>query len=365
MRPLPIAAAIAAIATPALAQTPVGEVVVTAPRLPTGVDLVTGLRTVERAEIEARQATFASEVLATIPGVSVFRRGIGGLTTVRLRGAEADKTLVLIDGVPVNDPADPSGAFDFSSLQMGDIERVEVLSGPQGSLWGSDAIGGVIAFTSREPDGWRAEIDGGSYGTVRGLLSGGLRSQDHALGATLAGYRSDGLSKAASGTEDDGFETFTGTVTGRARLTEAVELDGKLRYTWSDVEIDGFAPPTFTLADTDERNRSRAWSGFGRLTAQALGLTHRLSFSASDLTRDNIGPFPARYTADRAVWRWTGERGGPDDAFAFVLGAERADADVDLAGRAVADLSTSALFAVGRGRAGLVTATASLRYDDP
>ncbi|HEY9219690.1 MAG TPA: TonB-dependent receptor plug domain-containing protein, partial [Phenylobacterium sp.] len=155
MRPLlPSAAVLAVLTTPALAQTtPVAEVVVTAPRLSTTTDLVTGLRTVGRREIEARQAPFATDVIYTIPGASVFRRGVGGLATVRLRGAEADKTLVLIDGVPVNDPADPSGAFDFGALQLADIERVEVLSGPQGSLWGSDAIGGVIAFQSRELDG--------------------------------------------------------------------------------------------------------------------------------------------------------------------------------------------------------------------
>src|SRR5687768_12074067 len=94
MRPsLALAAALAA-ATQAFAQTPVSELVVTAPRLPTTTDFVTGLRTIERAEIEARQATFAADVLATLPGVSVFRRGVGGLATVRLRGAEADKTLV-------------------------------------------------------------------------------------------------------------------------------------------------------------------------------------------------------------------------------------------------------------------------------
>ncbi|HEX2559978.1 TonB-dependent receptor, partial [Phenylobacterium sp.] len=111
MRPILFtAAALAAFSTHAYGQTPLSELVVTAPRLATTPDLVTGLRAVEREEIEARQATFAADVLNTLPGVSVFRRGVGGLATVRLRGAEADKTLVLIDGVAVNDPADPSGA---------------------------------------------------------------------------------------------------------------------------------------------------------------------------------------------------------------------------------------------------------------
>lgn len=360
------AAALAALSTHAGAQTPVSELVVTAPRLPTTPDLVTGLRVVERAEIEARQATFAADVLSTLPGVSVFRRGVGGLAVVRLRGAEADKTLVLIDGVPVNDPADPSGAFDFGSLQLADVERVELLSGPQGSLWGSDAIGGVIAFHTRELGGWAAEAEGGSYGTARGGLSGGVRSDRYAFGASVAGFRTDGISKADAGAEDDGFETVTASAYGRADLTDAVRIDGRIRYTTAEVEIDGFAPPLFVLGDTPDLTKSRAWSGFARVSVEGpLGFTHKLSLGASDLTRTNVSDFPSRYAADREVWRWTAERGEAEDPWAVVLGLERQEIAADLDGRTGADLSTTAAFAVGRARLGPVTATASLRHDDP
>lgn len=368
MRPNPFTLAAALVVFPAAAaqaQTEVSELVVTAPRLATTPELVTGLRTVEREEIEARGATFASDVLVTLPGVSVFRRGIGGLATVRLRGAEADKTLVLLDGVPMNDAADPSGAFDFSSLQLADIDRVELLSGPQGSLWGSDAIGGVIAFESRALDGWRAEAEAGSFGTARGSFAAGRSTDRWALGASLAGFRTDGISKAASGTEEDGFETAEVSVHGRVALTDTAMLDGRVRHGWSEVEIDGFAPPTFELSDTDELNKSRTWSGFGRLTAEALGFTHRLSLLASDLTRTNVSDFPARFEAERRVWRYTAERGAPEDPWALVVGAERTDAQVDLSGRAEADLAANAAFAVGRVRLGPVTATASVRHDDP
>ncbi|MFC3078595.1 TonB-dependent receptor plug domain-containing protein [Phenylobacterium terrae] len=367
MRPILFtAAALAALSTHAYGQTPVSELVVTAPRLATTPELVTGLRTIERDEIEARQATFAADVLNTLPGVSVFRRGVGGLATVRLRGAEADKTLVLIDGVPVNDPADPSGAFDFGALQLADVERVELLSGPQGSLWGSDAIGGVIAFHTRELDGWALEAEAGSYGSVRGALSGGLAADRYAFGGSVAGFRTDGVSKAAVGTEDDAFETVTASAHGRVDLTDAVRLDGRLRYTSAEVEIDGFAPPDFRLADTAAINKSRAWSGFGRVTADGpWGFTHKLSLGLSDLTRTDVSDFPSRFTADREVWRWTAERGGTEDPWAVVAGLERQEIAADLDGRTGADLSTSAAFAVGRARLGPVTATASLRHDDP
>src|SRR5207244_11608743 len=122
-------------------------------------------RAITRQEIELRQASFAADVLSTVPGLSLSRNGaFGGITSVRMRGASADKTLVLIDGVVQNDASQPSGGYDFANLELADIERVEILSGPQGSLRGSDAIGGVIAFTTREEDGWRASLEGGSYG---------------------------------------------------------------------------------------------------------------------------------------------------------------------------------------------------------
>ncbi|HEX2560843.1 TonB-dependent receptor plug domain-containing protein, partial [Phenylobacterium sp.] len=252
------------------------------------------------------------------------------------------------------------------SLQLADIERVELLSGPQGSLWGSDAIGGVIAFHTREMDGWALEAEGGSYGTARGALSGGRRSDRYAFGGSVTGFRTDGISKAEAGTEDDAFETVTASAYARADLTDAIRLDGRIRYTSAEVEIDGFAPPLFVLGDTSDLNKSRAWSGFGRVSADGpMGFTHKLSLGLSDLTRTNVSDFPSRYAADREVWRWTAERGGTEDPWAVVLGAERQEIAADLDGRTGADLSTTAAFAVGRARLGPVSVTASLRHDDP
>src|SRR5829696_1758219 len=99
-------------ATAAHAETPVDELVVTAARLPTAPDLITGARVIDRAEIDARGAAFATDLLSTVPGVGVARTGaFGGTAAIRLRGASPDKTLVLIDGVPVGDASDPSGTF--------------------------------------------------------------------------------------------------------------------------------------------------------------------------------------------------------------------------------------------------------------
>ncbi|HEY8573861.1 TonB-dependent receptor plug domain-containing protein [Phenylobacterium sp.] len=355
MKTLFLTAALAALIPATAAAEEVDEVIVTATRLPSGVDLVTGARVVDRAELEARQTPFAAEVLATIPGVGIARTGpFGGIGAIRIRGATPDKTLVLIDGVPAGDPADPNGTFDPAFLQLADIERIEVLSGPQGSLWGSEAIGGVVAFTTRELAGWRLEAEAGSFATARGVAAAGHAEEAWALNGSLAGFRTDGVSKAASGAEDDAFQTVTATVGGRWG-----RFDGRLRYTDAEVEIDGFAPPTFQLGDTADRNTSRSWSGFGRATLDGLGFTHRVSLSAYDLVRENLSSFPSRFEADRQVLRWTAERGP------LVLGLERQETHADLSGRAAEDLSVSSAFAVGRTALGPLTLTASLRHDDP
>jgi vitamin B12 transporter len=354
-------AALTALAAAAHAETAVEEVIVTAARLPTDVDVVTGAHVIGREEIEARNVGFAADLLSTIPGVSVARTGaFGGTTAIRLRGASPDKTLVLIDGVPVDDPSDPNGAYDAGALQTADLERIEVLSGPQGSLWGSDAIGGVVSFTTRELDGLRAEIEGGSFATVRGFAGAGIANDRYALSANVAGFRTDGISKADTGTEDDGFKTITANAAGRVTLSDQVRLDGRVRYTRSRVDIDGFAPPDFLLGDTPDRAKSRAWQGFARATVDALGLTHQLSVSAYDIHRRNISDFPSTFDADRQVYRWTAAYG--DD---FVIGAEHQESGADLSSGESLDLSNTAAFAVGRLKLDRLTFTGSARYDDP
>ena len=79
--------------------------------------------------------------------------GLGGSTQLRIRGAESDQTVVLIDGVKLNDPSSAGGGFNFANLLTGDYMRIEVLRGPQSTLWGSQAIGGVVNIVTTVPEG--------------------------------------------------------------------------------------------------------------------------------------------------------------------------------------------------------------------
>lgn len=343
------------------------EVVVTATRLPAIVADTPGARVISRADIEQRGAVFAADILSDVPGLSVVRSGaFGGVAQVRMRGATPGKTLVLIDGVPVNDPAEINGAFDFSGLELSDIERIEVLSGPQSSLWGSDAIGGVIAFTTRDLDGFGADLETGSYGTARGRLAGGVSSDRYGFGVWVSHFETDGISAAdeADGNpEADGFASTTFGARGRYAFTPDVAVDGSVRRTDSEADIDGFPAPVYALADTFDTQSSAQWSGFGRLRVNAPGLAHQFSVSASDISRETVSSFPSVFEADRQVFRWQadGSAAGVD----FVIGAEREDTQGSLSSGLAEDLGVSSAFATARiDPTDRLSLTGALRFDD-
>ncbi|MBP6580365.1 MAG: TonB-dependent receptor, partial [Sphingorhabdus sp.] len=124
------------------------------------------------------QPATIAELLVRTPGVTISNTGpIGGFSAVRIRGAEGEQTLALVDGVRINDPASPGGGFDFGNLLIGNIEQVEVLRGPNSVPWGSQAIGGVVNIVTRRPTeniaaNLRAEYGGNDRGTLAGNLSG-------------------------------------------------------------------------------------------------------------------------------------------------------------------------------------------------
>src|SRR6185312_6561617 len=120
-------------------------------------------------QIEQRQQRTLPDVLQDAPGLNIVQTGgPGGTTSVFMRGTNSNHTKVLIDGIEVSDPGSPGGTFDFAHMLTGNIERIEVLRGPQSGLYGSDAIGGVIDIVTRRGSGparFTGGVEGGSFGT--------------------------------------------------------------------------------------------------------------------------------------------------------------------------------------------------------
>jgi vitamin B12 transporter len=126
-----------------------------------------------------------SDLLRMVPGVDVVAAGPpGGQQSIFLRGANSQHTKVMVDGIPINDPSGPSRAFDAANFSLDNVERIEVLQGPQSLLYGSEAIGGVINIITKRgegPLGGSVQAEGGAYGTHReaARVSGGNELIDY------------------------------------------------------------------------------------------------------------------------------------------------------------------------------------------
>lgn len=186
--------------TPAFAADPpqiMPDVVVTATRVPTPVlDIPAGVTVIDRQAIETHGYDTLVQALSAVPGIHVSPNGgPGEIASVFVRGTESHHVLVLRDGMPVNDAADPSSAFNFGDDTLSDIERIEVIRGPMAALYGSGAIGGVINLISRrghEPGlHLQGDLDGGYPAQVRGsvVASGEQGPLDYALTAESQSQR--------------------------------------------------------------------------------------------------------------------------------------------------------------------------------
>ncbi|GLS42054.1 TonB-dependent receptor plug domain-containing protein [Methylobacterium brachythecii] len=164
------------------------EISVSATGVPTPVSQTGSSVTVLTAEtLEQQQRRTVPDALQQVPGLNVVQTGgPGGQSSVFIRGANSNHTKVLIDGIDASDPSNPNGSFDFAHLLTDDLSRIEVLRGPQSGLYGADAIGGVVSFTTKRGEGpmrITTRVEGGSYGTFNqsGRISGSQDGFDYSV----------------------------------------------------------------------------------------------------------------------------------------------------------------------------------------
>ncbi len=258
-------------------------------------------------EIIAVQGPDLARVLERLPGVSLARSGpLGSQTSLFVRGANSQQVVVTLDGVRLADVAAPSGGFDFGTLMSGGIDKIELLRGSNSVVWGSDAIGGVLALTSAQIDGVRAGIEYGANDTLTADAT--LGTQGNGYGLTVSGghVRSDGISAYAPGTEADGFRQWYGSLRGHADLSDGLKLVAAGRYADSRIEFDGFPPPTYSFADTPEYQTTRQGTGRVGLDYDTGSTVLKLGLAYSDTRRDyfdNAASTAPNFATSGRSWR--------------------------------------------------------------
>ena len=246
---------------PIVINTPI--TVIGATRVPTPEDqLGTSVTVITGPEIEQKQQRTLPEVLRDVPGVNVVQAGSpGGFASVFMRGTNANHTKVLIDGIDVSDPSAANGEVDFSQFLASDIDRVEVLRGPQSGLYGSDAIGGVINIITKPgkgPPKATASIEGGSFGTFNqtGGISGSLARFNY--NASIAHYRTTNTQVTPSDLvppgrpiNDDFYDNKTYATKFGANLTDNFDVGLVARYVDTDLRStsDDFVGPEAIRSD--------------------------------------------------------------------------------------------------------------------
>ncbi len=275
------------------------EITVTATRIETPTrEVASSVTVISREELERTKKTTLLQALEEIMGLTVIQNGpTGGAASTLIRGGNSEHTLFLMDGVELNDPISPARSFDLAHVALENVERIEVLRGPQSTLYGSDALSGVINIITRKgQDETRFFVtsSGGTYGTFASKtgVSGGGKRTHFSLGASY--LRNEGFSAAsasyAGNEENDGYQNLT--VSGRFgyRFSDSLELDFILRRIETRIELDNFGGAYGDDPNSTQKNQSLFLKGQFRALLLKNRWEQKFSFSFVDYDRRHENP---------------------------------------------------------------------------
>lgn len=329
---------------------------------------------IEKHEIERRQVRDVADVLRDVPGVAVSV--VAGQSQIRLRGSEANHVLVLVDGIEVSDPF--GGEFDLSTLQAEIGAHVEVLRGPQSALYGSDAIGGVVAYQSGNFSGFGGRIEAGTNNTLNGALRMGASKSGWSASLSGAFVSTDGEPNARAGGRDIGRDSYTLSGKGALDVTKSLTLRAVGRYvlTQGDFNDQDFDPasPTFGLVIDSPGQRYENEAIYALAGAEWSLLddrwTNDLSVQLADIRRDSFSSFGRSFGSEGERVKasyigsydlssrgdhgltfaadWEEERYRNTDPFGFAFTGTRSNQNVGLVGQYRLTRDAFAIFAAIR-----------------
>lgn len=291
----PPALALAEMAPPAM---PMEDILVSASRIVLDLrEVGSAVSVITDLEMKERQITFIKDSLQDLPGIQVTTDRPGDYTGVSIRGSDNDHVLFLIDGIKLGDPSSTSTQFQAEHLTSRDVARIEVLRGNQSSLYGSDAIGGVINIITQRAteDGLKVNLEGeyGSHDTLNGGASLLGKSGPLDFRVTASGYRHDGPSLAdpihGAAVEDDEYWRYG--LSGRVGYQAGANVELQAIGFWQD----SFSDLDDTGADSENtvRKEEYAVAGMGSFSSDDGRLNGRLSASRYVAERLYFGQFYA------------------------------------------------------------------------
>ncbi|WP_321276289.1 TonB-dependent receptor plug domain-containing protein [Thiomicrorhabdus indica] len=289
---LTLAITTALFTTTSLANTQLNDIVVSANKTEQSIKQITSnINVITAEDIEAKHYTTLTQVLNTVPGISFTSNGgLGKITSLYLRGFDSKRTLVVIDGIRYNDPSSSSGA-PFEHIMLADIERIEVIKGPQSGIWGADASAGVINIitkTAKNGFAGNANVESGSYNTQKasGTIKYGSKAFDVSL--SVSNIDSDGYTAYSPAFdvidqyEEDGYRNTTVNAKLGVNLTDKDRIQIIHNEVNSSTDLDSYqAPDSDTTYGDNEYKQSKI-----EYTHQAptfdLSLSHQRSLSNSE-----------------------------------------------------------------------------------
>ena len=254
---------------------------------------------ITRDEIERSNAATLVDLLRIVPGVAVSQSGpYGALTQVRIRGAEANHILVLIDGVEANDLATGS-EFNFANLLPDSIERIEVMRGSQSSVWGSDALAGVINITTRtgsDAASLTSLAEVGSHDFIRSSASasGGMSKLKYYLQGSFVD--TSGANISEQGSEEDGYDQTSIVFNTQYEFNPALSFGLNARYIDSSNEFDDGTFGAPVDADNNSDVEQLFGTSFIRFSLLDNRWNQKLAMSLVDTRNDNEDAFGKRRT---------------------------------------------------------------------
>lgn len=263
------------------------------------------LTIIDGDEIDASGSLYLSDLLRFVPGFAINQSGgIGTQTQLRIRGAEANHVLVLRDGVRLND-AGGNDEFLFNYALLDNIERIEIIRGPQSALWGTDALAAVIHIISKQTEekNLQTELEYGSFNSLKAAVSGGYAQSNWGLHGGVTGVDSGGSNISLQGDEKDGFENLTARFGLDNSWSEAIS--SSVRFSHSDAmnEYDGTDFMVTGLpVDADlwtERGLTTAMAQF-RIKPENSRWSSRFDYHYSDTKSENFSLYgrDSRTTAE-------------------------------------------------------------------